>query len=223
LVAHQSIQYSTKDGWERVNVTPDAFNRHELVRVEDRYHDDDSRIHMLWGTELDNDQPKTRLDGHLSYGNATGIARHTGSPNSHHVYLAEGNDFGIMIARDRFAKDQFQGLQSVGMHELGHALSIGWRDDAPLPHDQAEQVASKAYEVYSGNRNEPNLTGGLDPTPEGILTNHNQFHEWSIMREGTAKNSSQFTATSADFPVLLFSIEELSTADFKHIPSKEEE
>jgi hypothetical protein len=178
---------------------------------------------MLWGTELGNDRPKTRIDGYLSYGSSTGIARHTGSPNSHHVYLVEGNDFGIMVARDRFTSNQFQGLQSVGMHELGHALSIGWRDDAPLPHDQAGQVATKAYEVYSGNRDRPNLTGGLDPTQESISTGTGEIREWSIMKAGTAWNSETNTKTSANFPVLLFSIEELSTADFNHIPSKEEE
>jgi hypothetical protein len=42
------------------------------------------------------------------------------------------------------------------------------------------------------------------------------------MMAGTGQDATTLTGTSADFPVLLFSIEELSTADFKHIPSKEE-
>lgn len=124
-----------------------------------------------------------------------------------------------MVARDTFGPNQFQGLQSVGMHELGHALSIGWRDDTEPPHDLAAMAAPKAFEVYSGNRDDRNLTGGLDPTPETV-TLRQQDPEWSIMREGTAENSVRYTGTSADFPVLLFSIEELSTVDFKHIPSQ---
>jgi hypothetical protein len=238
-VYSQSCLDATLPDTEKVYITPDSFNRNELVRIEDEYHDDDSRIHMLWGTELSNDQPKTPIDWGSPYGDSTGVARHVGSPKSHHVSVLEPNDFGIMVARETFKPHKFQRLQSVGMHELGHALSIGWRDDTKPPFEEkipsdappaVRKVASelaeeapKSYEVYSGNRNEPSLAGGLDPTPETIRINNNEYGKWSIMMAGTARNSEKFTNTTADFPMLLFSIEELSTTDFKHIPSKEEE
>jgi len=130
------------------------------------------------------------------------------------------DDFGIMIARDEFRPGDFQRLQSVGMHELGHALSIGWRDDAPIP-GLGAIVGQNAYEVYSGNT-DPDLTGGVDETPEriNIRTSPNPIQEWSVMRSGTARDIRSFTPYSPNAPTLLFGIEEMSTVDFEDIPSR---
>lgn len=219
----QSCLDANLPGFKQLNITTNSLNRNELVRIEDKYHDNPSRVHMLWGTTLGNDQPKTLIDSATDYGSSTGLARHVGSPKSHHVYVFEPNEFGIMVARDSFTSHDYRQLQSVAMHELGHALSIGWRDDTEPPHDLAGVAAPNAYEVYSGNQKRPNLTGGLDPTLENVSINGDKVAGWTIMKRGYAPNSKTFTRTSADFPVLLLSIEELSTADFKHIPSKKEE
>ncbi|RBI61817.1 hypothetical protein DMJ13_14125 [halophilic archaeon] len=216
---------ATMPDTEKLYVTPDSFNRNELIKIESEYHDDDSRLHMLWGTELGNDRPKTLVDDNTDYVRknfrATGMAWHTGSPRAHNVDIVEYTDFGVTIGRDTFSPNQFQDLQSVGMHELGHALSVGWRDDTNPPFTFGDVAAPKAYEVYSGNRDDPDVAGGLDPTPETVaLGGHDR--EWSVMKSGTADDSTRYTGTSAKFPVLLFSIEELSTVDFEHVPSKTE-
>ncbi|WP_433624840.1 hypothetical protein [Halomicrococcus sp. NG-SE-24] len=216
---------ATMPDTEKLYVTPDSFNRNELIKIESEYHDDDSRLHMLWGTELGNDRPKTLVDDNTDYVRknfrATGMAWHTGSPRAHNVDIVEYTDFGVMIGRDTFSPSQFQDLQSIGMHELGHSLSVGWRDDTNPPFTFGDVAAPKAYEVYSGNRDDPDVAGGLDPTPETVvLGGHDR--EWSVMKSGTADDSTQYTGTSAKFPVLLFSIEELSTVDFEHVPSKTE-
>lgn len=60
----------------RINVTPDSFNRYELGVLEDESHDDDSKMHLLWGTRIGNDEPKTVIDEQLDYDSRppTGIA-----------------------------------------------------------------------------------------------------------------------------------------------------
>jgi len=133
------------------------------------------------------------------------------------------DDFGIMIARDEFRPGDFQRLQSVGMHELGHALSIGWRDDAPIPRLGAI-VGQNAYEVYSGNM-DPNLTGGVDESPERINvgSQQNNIQQWSVMRSGPARDIQSIGTSSSvrpTTPILSVSIEEASTIDFEDIPSQ---
>jgi hypothetical protein len=195
------------------SVTPDGLNRWELIRVETLAHDNESRLHLLWGTRLENDSPKTPIDILSPYGGATGLAWHVGAPDSPDVALVEG-DFGVMVARDNFHTDQYQDLQSVTMHELGHALSIGWADDAPIP--IASVISGEqAYEVYSGSDNS-NLAGGVDETPENVAINGPPIADWSVMARGTGEDAGIGTET----PRLVFSIEEVSTVDLNHIPSK---
>ena len=201
-------------------VTPEGFNRCELGTIEDRYHDNDSRLHLVWGTKLINDAPKTIIDSQTDYEDATGVAWHTGSPDGPLVRTVE-SDFGAMVARDQFSTNQYQQLQSVGMHELGHTLSVGWTDDAPIPYLGAV-LGERAFEVYSGNLDRQGLTGGLDPTPEYVSSiGGTESPRWSVMLAGTAPDSRIFTPTESEAPVLLFSIEELSEADTEDVPSKE--
>jgi len=205
-----------------IYVTPDGLNRKELAPIEERYHDNESRLHLLWGPTLRNDNPKTVIDRFTNYSNTTGLAWHVGSPDAPTVSLVEG-DFGVMIARDTFAPidgrgpsgGTYQGLQSVGMHELGHALSIGWADDRPIP-ILGSGVGEQAFEVYSGNTN-PTITGGIDATPERVIVNPPTTDRgWSVMSRGTA---DQLPTTGTISPRLGFSIEEVSTVDFEEIPS----
>lgn len=76
--------------------------------------------------------------------------------------------------------------------------------------------------MYSGNR-EPNLTGGVDATPEAVQGPGGvETQTWSVMLAGFAPDSAAFTDTKSATPVLLFSIEELSESDTEQVPSVEE-
>lgn len=112
-----------------------------------------------------------------------------------------------MVARDRFGSSDFQGVQSVTMHELGHALGAGWADDTAIP--WFGFACPKCFEMYSGD-----IEGRVfepDETPERV----NGDIEWSIMRAGDANDYA------SDLPPrLAYSIEELSTMDFEEIPSQ---
>lgn len=119
------------------------------------------------------------------------------------------NDSGVMVTWDGFGASDFQGLQSVTMHELGHALGAGWADDMPIP--WIGFACSKCFEVYSGD-----VDGDFfepDETPEEL----NGDVQWSIMWARTANSYA-----SGKIPSLTYSIEELSTVDFEDIPSREE-
>ncbi|ERJ06257.1 hypothetical protein HLRTI_001736 [Halorhabdus tiamatea SARL4B] len=109
-----------------------------------------------------------------------------------------------------------------GMHELGHAVSIGWADDAPIP-TIGGLVGEHAYEVYSGNLGHPEWAGGIDPTPENVSlpnpTPTPTYPWWSVMKRGEAFDSGRIGHPD-QFPLLHFSIEELSTVDFEEIPSR---
>ena len=112
------------------------------------------------------------------------------------------------------------------MHEVGHVLGIGWADDTAIKIPVAGVgVIPKGMEVYSGD------VGGdgfePDQTPEYINTSGDVLDpEWSIMMEGTADDTRGFSETAdqhADQPVLAISIEELSTASFEDVPTREED
>jgi len=150
-------------------VTPDGLNRKELIAIEDQYHDNNSRLHMVWGPELSNERPQTIIDVFTDLSTSSGVAWHVGSPDAPQVRTVE-DDFGIMVARGspNSYPNTFTDLQSVGMHELGHALSIGWNDDAPIP-VLGSVTGEHAYEVYSGN-DDPDLVEGIDQTPERVVT-----------------------------------------------------
>lgn len=202
------------NGYNRgTKVTPEGLNRFELGAIEDAYHDDPSTLHMLWSTPLANDEPKTLVDDNSDYSKAGGLAWHVGAPESPAVKHIE-SDFGVMIARDKYSPDEYQRLQSVTMHELGHALSVGWADDTAIP-TIGSLIGEKAFEVYSGN-SLARLAGGEDRTPETVSFTQ----EWSIMMAGTADD---FGESEPKTPILVFSIEEAGTMDFEHIPSKDQD
>jgi hypothetical protein len=123
------------------------------------------------------------------------------------------DEFGIMVAADRYEASDTEGLQSVTMHETGHALGVGWADDTaisiPLVGDG---LIPKGFEVYSGD-----IDGDAfepDETPERAVGRN---PKWSIMMSGTANN---LAATASPQPRLAYSIEELSTIDFEDVPSR---
>jgi len=103
----------------------------------------------------------------------------------------------------------------VTLPDIGHALSIGWANDAPIPYVSSIS-GEQAYEVYSGS-DESTLAGGVDETPEylSIYTPTGEDHH-SIMARGEGENVG---GASTETPRLVFSIEELSTVDVDHVPS----
>jgi len=104
------------------------------------------------------------------------------------------------------------------MHEIGHALSIGWADDAPLP-GIGSVHGEHAYEVYSGNDGS-SIAGGVDETPEYLAVDGPVARDHqSIMARGYAVNPR---GAETETPRLVFSIQELSTVDLNQIPSRSE-
>lgn len=197
-----------------------GFNRYSLGRLETDYHDDERKLHMLYGSTLSNNSPKTLIDKETNYSEFAAQSWHTGAPDSPAVRYIE-EDFGVFIGRDEYRTGDFAGLQSVTMHELGHALSVGWADGAPLRFLSRDVpvVGTRAYEVYSGTDN-PNKAGGEDLTPEAIEIGGTKETEWSIMMSGTAEDARGISTPTSDIPVFLFSLEEVSTTDTEKVPSK---
>ena len=78
----------------------------------------------------------------------------------------------------------------------------------------------RCYEIYSQN-GDPGITGGVDPTNETLrLFTNNQ---WSIMATGEAEDTRFVTnAPRPQTLILILSLEELSTVDFRNIPSETE-
>ena len=101
-----------------------------------------------------------------------------------------------------------------------HDFGAEWTDDTGTPF--VDFACAKCYEVYSGNT-DPDITGGVDPTPEPIFISGDEDIAWSIMARGTADDTRAFTTTSADYPIVAFTIEELSTVDLENMPSQTED
>lgn len=114
--------------------------------------------------------------------------------------------YGVVMMDD--AHSSFEGQKHTFLHELGHALSIGWADDKGPGH---------VAECYSGEFcQEGSLVGlkvggGNDPTPENIA---GQDQVWSIM------SGSQAERSAGNY--LAYSIEEMSTADIEDVPSRDD-
>lgn len=73
--------------------------------------------------------------------------------------------------------------------------------------------ASPVDSKYSGDVENP--TFDKDPTPENILSRGELEVEWSLM----STREISFASSRGMIPRFVYSIEELSTVDFKHIPS----
>ena len=70
--------------------------------------------------------------------------------------------------------------------------------------------------MYSGNDDDA-ITGGVDETPEYVAINGPEIDGWSVMGRGTGEDAGEI---GTETPRLVFSIEELSTVDVDHVPSK---
>lgn len=214
------------------NITPSEFNRYEIDIIEDFYHQNQNRMHMFWGTKVGSDSPGTIVDRHLSnYGPADAITFTNGAPLTDkwddtpqpYPLTRDGTaDFGVMIGTDEMSTDE---LQSVTLHEIGHALGAGWADDDMLKleyHSGSLDVSFApvpyGLEAYSGDVDGSRI--GVDGTPEYVHPSSGGKVRvtWSIMKWGIAINVSR---SGMNIPLYPFSIEELSTIDIKHIPSKD--
>ena len=120
-----------------------------------------------------------------------------------------------MVAADRYGASDTEGLQSVTMHETGHALGVGWADDTaisiPLVGDG---LIPKGYEVYSNDEDDEDGDGfESDETIEDLP---GLIDRWNIMGLGDAEDVG-----TGPMPLLEYSIEELSTIEFDTVPLKD--
>lgn len=106
----------------------------------------------------------------------------------------------------------FNGTKKVLMHEMGHAVGAGWRDDKGPGH---------VAECYSGvdcqGTSRVGISVGLgeDPTSEYISSPRGgRTGTWSIMTKGF---SAELFGRR-----LAFSLEEVSTIDTSDIPSRDD-
>jgi len=218
----------------------DGYNRYALGKLENKYHDDQDRLHMVWGSTFSSGPVSTEVDKRIDHSRSSGHAYHVGSPTAQFVsYLPRETGFGVFIGTEEYSEGDYDGLQSTAMHELGHALSIGWADDAPIPIDippEAERflesqgvpagviddsIGQKAYEVYSGS-DSPSLAGGVDDTPEKVRINGRALSDWSIMSAGTSPRIENSLSDQSDIPVYGFSAQELRTVDADFVPSRDQ-
>lgn len=198
-------------------ITPDSFNRAELGEVRYRYHDDRSRLHLFWGNYIRNDEPKTIIDNSIYYNkyNPSVTAWNNGAPKTDLPGSIE-QEFGVMIASNEIGNNDAH-AQATTIHELGHALSIGYADDAPIQQLGVDIVAN-GFEVYSGST-DPDLTGGVDSTPERVEISGSIERRWSVMGPGSGDDLASQSSVVSNQPVFLFIIEELTTYNKGNIPS----
>ncbi|MFC7193979.1 hypothetical protein ACFQL4_03845 [Halosimplex aquaticum] len=184
------------------------MNAHELDKVEDQYHDDTSRHHILFATNYAADTPILSTHDPFIGSGVDGIEGHTGSPGQRN--LIPTAPYGSVILADQPELSDVGTLKSTTMHELGHGLGIGWLDDKGSGH---------IAECYSGDFcvGQFGVGGGDDETPERIEIPGRgiQTAEWSIMGETGDPIGSPFETYR-------YSIEELLTIDFNDVPSTDD-
>ncbi|MFC7139757.1 hypothetical protein ACFQMA_07880 [Halosimplex aquaticum] len=189
-------------------VTLPGLNAHELDKVEDQYHDDTSRHHILFATNYAADTPILSTHDPFIGSGVDGIEGHTGSPGQRN--LIPTAPYGSVILADQPELSDVGTLKSTTMHELGHGLGIGWLDDKGSGH---------IAECYSGDFcvGQFGVGGGDDETPERIEIPGRgiQTAEWSIMGETGDPIGSPFETYR-------YSIEELLTIDFNDVPSTDD-
>ncbi|QLH81747.1 hypothetical protein [Halosimplex pelagicum] len=189
-------------------VTLPGLNAHELDKVEDRYHDDTSRHHILFATNYAADTPILSTHDPFMDSDVDGLEGHTGSPGQRN--LIPTAPYGSVILADQPELSDAETLKSTTMHELGHGLGIGWLDDKGPGH---------IAECYSGDFcvGQFGVGGGDDETPERIEIPGRgiQTAEWSIMGETGDPIGSPFETYR-------YSIEELLTIDFNDVPSTDD-
>ena len=181
------------------------MNTCELGKVEDQYHNDTSRYHLLFATNYAADEPiLTTHDPFIDSG-VDGLEGHTGSPGQRN--LIPTAPYGSIILADQSELSDVGTLKSTAMHELGHALGVGWLDDKGPGH---------IAECYSGDFcvGQYSVGGSDDETPEEVVFPNSQNPDsgWSIMAPTDRPDS-----LGGDR--FVFSIEELLTVDFESIPS----
>jgi hypothetical protein len=147
------------------------------------------------------DSPKTAVDIALeaqgvNIGNSDGMTFTNGAPGTELWSTLSNNDFGIVMADDSLGS--CQGTKSVLLHELGHALGIGYADDDPI--SLGGVGVQRGLEVYSGDTNGQYL--GPDKTPEYLAINGRQRAEWSVMRRGSAVDMRRIQRNYRDMPLV---------------------
>ncbi|WEL22833.1 hypothetical protein [Halorhabdus sp. BNX81] len=193
-------------------ITLPGLNAFELHKLENKYHNDTSKMHMLFATNYSRESEIPIVSTHDPFidPGVDGLEGHTGSPGQ--AGIIETAPYGTVILADEPELDSNETMTSTTMHELGHALSIGWLDDKGPGH---------IAECYSGGScyGEFGVGGGDDETPEEVDRQPGQpggiSDDWSVM-------SSTAEPERMDRRRFAFSLEELFTVDFSDIPSKNE-
>jgi len=195
-----------------IYVTPDSLNVKELSVIENEYHDDDSKLHLLYANEYGSDEPEYIPHDKFIPGNVIGLEGHTGSPGQVAALETTGRvPYGTVVFDNETSS--FSEAKKLLMHELGHALSIGWLDDKGDGH---------IAECYSGSdcvkgsiAGVKLVGGGEDETPEYVTSLTPTRADWSIMTDG-------YDAEMLSHERLLYSIEELLTVDTEEVPSRDD-
>ncbi|QLH81751.1 hypothetical protein HZS54_08975 [Halosimplex pelagicum] len=186
------------------NITPDTFNANELSRVEGEFHDNESKLHLLFVNQYND--PPTELPKFYPHDlfveeGVPGVAGHTGSPamiTALETNPAFGVPYGAVIFTD--STGGTSDTYAVLMEEIGHTLGAGYADDK----------VGKIAECYSGGDCYGiGIGGGTDQTPEQIRFGKTASDEWSVMAT-SPRSIDGFYA---------FSVEEISTIDTDDIPS----
>ncbi len=192
-----------------VTISPESLNAKELSVIENRYHDDSDRLHLLYANEYGADRPEYFPHDKFIPEDVLGLEGHTGSPGQVRALEMPGPPdvpYGAVVFDEEtstFGEDQ-----KVLLHELGHGWGAGWLDD---------KGAGNIAECYSGvDCVEGSIIGvtfvggGQDETPEDVNLGS---LDWSIMTRGD-------WARIFSHGRLSFSIEEISTIDTTDVPSR---
>jgi len=169
----------------------------ESLEIEQTYHNDTSKFYMFVTTEGDQNPG----DLPQSFNGTGGVASTNGNN------FPSGFGWGVLIfTQDHDGTEppnhtKSEHLHKTIMHEIGHVMGAGRKDDGALLNPFAE--------VYSGSDSSPR-----DPTKEYVGTSPYDDPRWSIMSSSWVDEA---TGPPMDGRYFAFSIEELLTIELKNI------